>query len=318
MTGLKRILTVFAALCSVAGPLHAQDDAEGSADHPLLSRYPGFYIDGFSRADYDLGQMIGSTMDDGKFALFDVIGQMSNIEYRMNTEDISTFQIISNYKAALEELGAEFLVFCVTDEQCGGKSNDFTNRGAQHPTLFGGDRIDFGRKFGLITAKVEQDGLTSYVMIVAANNGSSRKIFQSIFTDGELETGNIGIGTIEDVTAKIAETGTVVLEGVLFDFDTANLTETSSEALNVVTSYLNANPDQSFFVVGHTDGVGSYDYNFTLSQQRAGSVLDALVAGGVPVDRLTSVGVGPVAPVANNETDEGQALNRRVELVLRP
>ena len=295
----------------------AQEDKGGSADHLLLSRCPGLYIEDSSSADYDLGQMIGSTMDDSKFELFDVVGQMSNIEYRMETEDNSAFQIISNYKAALDELGAEFIVFCVTEDQCGGNADDFYNESAQHATLFGGDRIGFQGTFGLITAKVEQEGQTAHIMVVASASGNSRKIFQSIFTDGELEVGNIGIGTVEDVSAKITETGTVVLEGVLFDFDTANLTDKSSASLDVVTAYIAANPDQNFFVVGHTDGVGSYDYNFTLSQNRARSVLDALVAGGVAADRLISVGVGPVAPVANNESDDGQALNRRVELVLR-
>lgn len=72
----------------------------------------------------------------------------------------------------------------------------------------------------------------------------------------------------------------------------------------------------NLYVVGHTDSVGEISYNMKLSQTRAEAVVKALVTKyRVTQNRLKSYGVGPLAPVASNETEEGRALNRRVELV---
>lgn len=69
-------------------------------------------------------------------------------------------------------------------------------------------------------------------------------------------------------------------------------------------------------MVGHTDNVGDAAMNMDLSRRRAGAVVDALAAKyGVVASRLNAVGVGPFAPVASNETEEGRGKNRRVELV---
>ncbi len=69
-------------------------------------------------------------------------------------------------------------------------------------------------------------------------------------------------------------------------------------------------------IVGHTDNKGKLDYNQGLSSRRAKAVVDALAKSyGVPAGQMTAVGVGPAAPVASNDSEDGQAKNRRVELV---
>jgi len=70
-------------------------------------------------------------------------------------------------------------------------------------------------------------------------------------------------------------------------------------------------------IVGHSDNQGTLDANLALSQRRAEAVRDALVSRGVAAERLDARGVGFLAPVASNATEEGRARNRRVELVLR-
>jgi len=78
-------------------------------------------------------------------------------------------------------------------------------------------------------------------------------------------------------------------------------------------------PDLKIAVVGHTDNVGGYETNLDLSRQRADAVVAELVAAyGVAADRLFAAGASFLAPIASNETDEGRALNRRVELVRVP
>ena len=76
------------------------------------------------------------------------------------------------------------------------------------------------------------------------------------------------------------------------------------------------NPDLKVAVVGHTDSTGDFNYNLKLSERRAKAMVEALVKDGVAANRLAGVGVGPLSPVAPNDTPEGRAQNRRVELVL--
>ena len=305
---------------SLATPLCAQEDADGTADHPLLTRYPGFYITDVNGNDFDQARMIAGPMENGDLPLIDLSGQISNTIYKSNDGTISGFQLISNYKEALDALGAEILFYCTNPADCGGSSTDFYNAAAQDPLLFGGPRIEFFPDFGVLTAKVTQDGQSAHVMIVASASDFSddRAVFQAIVTRNDMATGKVGIGSVADITASVDDNGTVVLDGVQFDFDTADLTAESAAVLDTIAAYLQANPESNFFVVGHTDSAGNYDYNLTLSQSRAEAVNAALIARGIATDRLQSVGIGPVAPVASNLRDAGQAQNRRVELVLRP
>jgi len=307
-------------LATLAAPLYAQADKAGASDHPLLSRYPGFHIEEANETEYDQARMIDTVMVNGKASLMTVEGQISNIRYVSEEETVSAFQIISNYKNALDALDAEILFYCSNATECGGENWQYGLETRDLDLFFHGLNVFFFEKFGIVVAKVEQGDQTAQVMVLATalEGGKTRRVFQTIATKTELDTDKIGVGSIEDVAADIAETGTVVLDGILFDFDTANLTDTSNETLETVAGYLTAHPDQRFYVVGHTDAVGGYDYNVTLSQSRARSVVNALSSRGVSADRLTGVGIGPVAPVAPNDNDVGQALNRRVELVLRP
>ena len=317
---LKYLFPSVAVFCSFASWSFAQVVDDGATDHPLLTRYPGFQIEVSNATEFDQARLIASAMINGKASFFETAGQISNIKYSSNEGQLSAFQIIANYKRALDDLQADILLYCANASDCGGEGWQYELETRDLDLFFNGLDVFFSEKYGILVAKVEQDERTAHVMVVVTADVQSNKrnVYQSIVTGAALEVGKIGIGTVEDVTAQVDETGAVVLEGVLFDFDTAILTETSAETLDIATQFLKANPDQKFYVVGHTDGVGTYDYNVALSQNRAKSVLTALETRGVSTDRLTSVGVGPVAPVANNESEAGQALNRRVELVLRP
>lgn len=106
----------------------------------------------------------------------------------------------------------------------------------------------------------------------------------------------------------------VVLRGVNFEFDKARLTSNARSILDGVGDSLIAAPDIKVEIGGHTDAKGTDEYNQKLSERRAASVVQYLVGKGVEPARMTSAGYGESMPVADNETDEGRELNRRVEL----
>ncbi len=105
-----------------------------------------------------------------------------------------------------------------------------------------------------------------------------------------------------------------MLRGVNFEFDKAKLTVNAKALLDPVADALIARPDIKVEIDGHTDSKGSDAYNLKLSDARAASVVAYLVSRGVAADRMTSKGFGESQPVADNATDDGRELNRRVEL----
>ncbi len=102
---------------------------------------------------------------------------------------------------------------------------------------------------------------------------------------------------------------------VYFDFDSAELRPESITELERVVRFMNDIPSSTALVEGHTDSIGTEEYNLALSDRRAKAVFDYLSSRGVDPARLRSVGMGEANPVASNETAEGRQLNRRVMLI---
>jgi outer membrane protein OmpA-like peptidoglycan-associated protein len=107
----------------------------------------------------------------------------------------------------------------------------------------------------------------------------------------------------------------IILRGVNFDFDKATLQPQGKPILDEAAKILKENPSINVQVQGHTDAIGSVEYNLRLSDRRAATVKNYLVSQGVAASRLTTKGFGKANPVATNDTAEGRAQNRRVELV---
>lgn len=113
---------------------------------------------------------------------------------------------------------------------------------------------------------------------------------------------------------KVNKFGCWVLQGVLFDFDKWNIKTRFYPELDEVVSILEKNPDLKIEIEGHTDNKGTSAYNKILSEKRARSVRKHLVDKGIEPARLSSSGYGFSRPITTNDTSEGRALNRRVEL----
>ncbi len=110
----------------------------------------------------------------------------------------------------------------------------------------------------------------------------------------------------------------VIPAATLFAFGSAELTEEGKDALRTYADEITPELAQAFAVViiGHTDNVGDPDYNLGLSKRRANSVREYLVAGGAPPKKLRTVGMGLKEPLVSNDTKEGRAKNRRVEIIV--
>ena len=104
--------------------------------------------------------------------------------------------------------------------------------------------------------------------------------------------------------------------GVYFDTNKSDVKGTSAETLNRLAGIFKEYPQTNILVEGHTDSAGSDEYNWGLSQKRAESVSDYLVAQGIGKGRFTTKWYGETQPKATNETKEGKAQNRRVELAI--
>lgn len=111
----------------------------------------------------------------------------------------------------------------------------------------------------------------------------------------------------------------ITLSGsVLFASDKSALLPAARNRLEQVAEVLLASPDRSLTIEGHTDSRGGTQYNIDLSQRRADAVRDELVRRGYPTERIESRGLGAAQPVSDNNSADGRANNRRVEIVIRP
>lgn len=126
--------------------------------------------------------------------------------------------------------------------------------------------------------------------------------------------GNPDVGIVNTGSALVV----TMPQDILFDVDSTAIRPALRTDLMTVARHLQLYPDSMVSVVGHTDSTGSALYNQTLSERRALAVMTVLRDGGVPSARLVATGRGEDEPIASNLTDAGRALNRRVEIVIRP
>jgi len=160
-------------------------------------------------------------------------------------------------------------------------------------------------------------------------NGKIVKDGQEVWVQAEKGIGEIWLRIVEkkameqvivaDAAAFINDlrtTGHVAVYGIYFDTGKSVIKPESAQAIGEIAKLLKDDPSLKVFVVGHTDNVGGVDSNIKLSQDRAEAVLQALVRDhGIAPARLRAYGCGLFAPIASNDTEEGRAKNRRVELV---
>lgn len=121
--------------------------------------------------------------------------------------------------------------------------------------------------------------------------------------------------TIEPIAKPLAN-DTVILTGVNFNFNEASLLPA---AYPILQTTLESLPNDGFelLIIGHTDSIGSYENNVTLSENRAFSVAQYFIENGIDENTIITEGKGPDEPIAPNNTEDGRAVNRRVEIIIK-
>ena len=182
--------------------------------------------------------------------------------------------------------------------------------------LLVGKSKDSTPAYYLVFVTAYQDGVIPARLAGAVTRG--RSLVELIVVTPEKLEQRMAFVSAQDMAQSLADSGKVALYGVYFDTDKDVVRADSQPALDEIAKLLAADPRLKLHVVGHTDSQGSAEYNLDLSGRRAASVVRMLVSKyGIAADRLDAFGCGFYAPVAPNDSDDGRAKNRRVELVKR-
>jgi len=277
-------------------------------DHPLISPYEGSVIkrkDVNEFGEYNAFTGMDEVGDEPTGLALE--GTVTKIIYS-KPKDRSILEVFRNYEDALAVAGAEVLYTCNQEKfEC-------VERYAGPTLQKFSDLQSISNLAGrYLLAKIQQDQQTAYVAIAVGQS----------FTDVHvIEVKGMDVGMVMLDAAALGkgldQLGYVIVEGIYFDTDKATLQDQSATALQEVSALLNARPDLKVYVVGHTDSQGSFAHNQALSHNRARAVVQELAENyGVNRDRMEGHGVGPLAPQANNNNDNGRAKNRRVVLVVQ-
>lgn len=285
-------------------------DVGGSKDHPVISRYPGSYIYYYDVKDFDemyvlLGPVKSSSDESIKKAKKEKLeGKITKIQYQAPKEK-STFEIFKNYEEAIKKENFYIMYSARGSEIAGIRKFFYSYFWNIYATK---DDVD---NFFYLLAKNREKTVTLSICVLPSFDGP--KVFLAVVESKKLETGLI---TAKDIYEKIKSEGHVAIYGIYFDFNKSEIKPDSEPVLKEIARFLESNPQVNLYIVGHTDNIGSFEYNMELSKKRAEAVVRELTGKyGISKDRLKPYGVGPLAPVATNKTEEGRAKNRRVELV---
>lgn len=265
---------------AVSSVAFAQEDRRGCKDYPMFTRMENFYIYNCMEKNYD-----EVAFRDEKGKEIKVEGKVYEITYSIKEgfTPPSGLEVIRNYENAIKKIGGV--------------------------KIFQKDKY-------YLWLKLDKAGKTFWVYVnsYVSTIGEGKMYMIRIIEQKAME--QQVIADAKSLMSDIKTKGSASVYGIYFDFDKADIKPESEPAIKEIAKLLQENPKLKLYVVGHTDNVGSLDYNLKLSKARADAVVKELTTKyKISFDRLRAFGVASLAPVASNDTDEGRAKNRRVELV---
>jgi outer membrane protein OmpA-like peptidoglycan-associated protein len=253
----------------------AQDDAPGCKDSPLFNRMPNMVI-GLCSSNFDEMEIPMNAENIQKKE-----GTKTFIQYNYSLEEAtapSFFQIVKNFENAIIKTG--------------------------------GKRIYYSKEAGVATLFTQSAGKDIWVVL---NDGAGAKLGNFELSILEIEGMKQDIAAGEMLEA-LNKTGSIALY-INFETGKSVIKPESQSTIDQVAQLLTENKALKISVEGHTDNVGAVQTNQTLSENRAKAVMNAVAAKGIDKSRLVSKGWGQSKPIADNNTEDGKAKNRRVEIV---
>jgi OmpA-OmpF porin, OOP family len=271
------IVPMSAVLILLATGLPAQlPDSKGCKDHQLFpTRMPEYRLDACKVEDFGVYEFFST-----KGPKTSVEGKFTFLTYNFTgtrASEPSGLAVVRNYENAIRKVGGTIL--------------------QSDPTRW-------------MNGKIVKDGQEVWAQIEKGNGKIWLRIVEKKKMEQYIEADAAALGN------DIRTAGHAAVYGILFDTGKSTVKPESAQAIGEIAKLLKADPTLKIHVVGHTDNVGDVDSNIKLSKDRGEAVLQALARDhGIAAARLKSYGCGQFAPVASNDTEEGRAKNRRVELV---
>jgi outer membrane protein OmpA-like peptidoglycan-associated protein len=303
-------------------------DLPNSHDHPLLSRYAGAQIIGYTVKPFDeytlpLGRIVEVTPPTTYAKSEKVEGKLTRITYVI-PKGRTAVEVYRNYANALASLKAQTLFEGAGDRPLG----MFGVRYADLPMEQTGQVLQYSynaQRFyaGRVNTPTARATIALYLTEFENGivpNGVTLEKGQVVVQLDIVESAAMesGLVTAAQMQTALKQEGHVALYGIYFDSGKAIVKPESEPALSQIVLLLKSQPALKLYVAGHTDDTGEATANLELSMRRALAVVNELVSRrGIDGSRLTAAGVGPYSPVAPNSTEAGRAKNRRVELVYR-
>jgi len=261
---------------------------------------------------------VGPYADD-HLPVIEVEGRITQQAWRLEAQGMTTLQIITPLRDAIQDQGYDILLDC-SGPECGGFDFRFNTRVLPAPDMF----VDlFDYRF-LSARKAKDDTKPDYLSLMVSRSGATGYVqLLHVQPNGGAA---LSIGATAPVprprpATPLAQTlqdqGHVILSDLDFSTGSSDLGPGPFASLNALADFLKSDPAHSVALVGHTDTVGALDRNIALSKRRAASVLERLVsAHDVARGQIAAEGMGYLAPITSNLTSEGREANRRVEAVL--
>lgn len=262
--------------------IYAQEDDPGCKDHNLLSRVNNFYLVSCEENFNELELRLGNNKTEIKE------GNLFSLNYLFNSDagekPKSPLQIIKNYENAIVQNGGKMIY----------KNSNALDADLEATYYISTREKEYWIKlfnFGGTPNEVERFTLYVLEMESMKQEIEASEMFEAINKDG------------------------FIALYINFETGKSDIKSESQPIVDQIVEMLKQNPDLKISVEGHTDNVGSDKSNQSLSENRAKSVMNALISGGIDKSRLSSKGWGATKPIEDNSTEEGRFENRRVEIV---
>ncbi len=332
----RSVLTL--VLVSVCASASAQTmgfgaDIPGATDPPEVARFASSLIIGYRATAFEEAVIPTGPWNESAGDWKDTVkisGRRTRLVY-LAPRNASSGEIIDHYRQALAAQGYQRLYQCSGFDACGNKVEQFYIDESNDKKLtdshllksaFSASSVQEPRIYSARRASAEGD---SHVFVFAAyqDNFADSEAGErvAIFVEqvrSERTQERLDVPDAAEMSSALAQTGRVALYAIQFDSDATSLRPQSRPQLEALARMLNEQPELKVYIVGHTDNQGALQDNLDLSRRRAEAVVLSLIQNyGILGERLTPQGVGGLSPLATNTTQDGRALNRRVEIVVQ-